>query len=236
MRIGSLTPRINGLAVGMGALGITADLTSVLTSYLNSFLNNLDFDIEQNTAATPAMVQQSLTSAVHDACASAQYNGATSCPDMTSAINSAVATYTSAYVSAKSAFDANVEAGLIATPLPVSSYNITPAGSNYQAQSAVDNSPPAQPYSPTQVRYSSQPANALDRVTPQTATILRAPVSNVLAPPQANQTPVSNAGSFTGTSTVSANPGVTTVPTPAIPTWALLGAAALGLFLMMKGK
>ncbi len=226
----------------MGSLGTTADLSSIINSYLNSFLNNLGFDIEQGRAASPATVQQALTSAVNDACASAQYNGATSCPDMTAAINSAVATYTSAYNKAQAEFQANVQAGLISTPLPVSSYSFPTQ--NYPAEVPVDNgtiltaTPIYAPEpTPTQVKYSSQLPNALDRVVPQSSTVTASPAGNVLSPPRTNQVQTSNTGQYTGTSTVSANPGTSqSTDESSIPTWALLGAAALGLFLMMKGR
>jgi hypothetical protein len=232
MRIGNVSPRINGLRLGIGAFS-SPDLSGQISSYLNSFMVGLASSMEHGTAATPDVVAETLTQAAKDSCAAV---APIPCDpsSVASQIASAVATYTAAYNSAKANLQANVAAGLIATPLPASAY-ITP------------DTPPA---SSSQVQYSSQPSNALDRVTPQTSSVRGpGPMANVLAPPT-TQAPVSstNAGSFTGTSTVAVAPGSTgggmteifrgsvSIGGFEIPNIALIGAAALGLFLMVKGK
>ena len=113
----------------------------------------------------------------------------------------------------------------------------------------------APPPATAQMQYSSQPANALDRVTPQTSSVRGpGPVSNALAPP-VNPVPVvnTNAGTFTGTQATAAPAGSTQQTAPVapsasffdqtvsigsvnIPTWVLIAGAGVGLFLMTKGK
>ena len=237
MRIGNVSPRINGLRLGY--LGATANVSGLVSSYFSSFMNTLQFDLEQGTAATPATVQETLTNAVKTACADNSYFDPTAvCPDMSSVIAADVAQYTTAYNNGKAALAANVAAGLIATPLPASSY-VAPA--------------PAPAPTTAQVQYSSQPSNALDRVTPQTSTVSRGPgpVSSALAPPTTPAPVLStNAGTFTGADatakpagSTSSGTGLATVtwllePTiiSGIPNWIILAGAGVGLFVMMKGK
>jgi len=215
MRIGNVTPRINGL-VSLGSLGAGPDLLGQVTMYFNSFMASLETNLEHGMAATPDVVAETLNQAVKDSCAAV---APTPCDpsSVSSQIASFVQQYTDAYNTAKAALAQNVQAGLVTVP---SSY-IPPAPS------------------PSQVQYSSQPANALDRVTPQTSTVYSAPATSVLTPP-VTQPPISgqNAGTFTGTQTTVTGPGVTSeAPTGfGIPTWALVGAAAFGIYLMVKGK
>ena len=198
MRIGLVTPRLNGI-VSLGGLG-GPDLLGQVTSYFNSFMNSLETNLEHGMAATPDVVAETLTQAVKDSCAAV---APTPCDPTSVApqIAAYIQQYTDAYNKARAALAQNVQAGLVTVP---SSY-VPPTPST------------------SQVQYSSQPMNALDRVTPQTATVTTPTPVNALSPPQA-PAPVSaqNAGTFTGTSTTATGPGpaVSVSGGFGIPTWA----------------
>lgn len=215
MRIGLTTPRLNGI-VSLGGLGAGPDLLGQVTMYFNSFMASLETNLEHGMAATPDVVAETLNQAVKDSCAAV---APTPCDptSVSSQIASFVQQYTNAYNTAKTALAQNVQAGLVTV---TSSY--------------------VPPPSTSQVQYSSQPANALDRVTPQTSQVTPAPVVSSLAPPQTTAPmPGQNAGTFTGTQTTITGPGVMPeAPTAGfgIPIWALVGAAAFGIYLMTKGK
>lgn len=231
MRIGNVTSRINGLSVGVGSLGYTTDLAGIVSSYANSFMYGIGPAVEQGTAVPPSVVLETLTSAVANACADAVPGSPCDPSSVQPQINQAVAAYAVALSAKQSTFAQQVAAGQVTIP----------GGSSYVQPPPPPPPPVAPPASSSQVQYSSQPSNALDRVTPQVSSVLPAPVSNALAPPT-TPAPVSatNAGSFTGTSTTSSGPGVLSGTVALggmnIPTWALLGVAALGLFMMVKGK
>ena len=224
MRIGIVSPRINGLSVsGLAGLGDT-DLAGQVSMYLNSFMVGLT----EPGAATPDVVRETLTQAAKDSCAAANsmIGSSKSCDptSVASQIDAAVATYTAAYNSAQANAPVNEQAVYAPVAAPVAVVTSTPVVNR-----------------PAQVQYSSQPPNALDRVTPQTSNV-RGPlmVSSALTPP-VTPAPMSgmNAGTFTATPTTTSGPGVLPATAPSgfnIPTWALLGAAALGIFFMVKGK
>jgi hypothetical protein len=248
MRIGNVTPRLNGIVSlgSLGNLGTAPDLLGQVTMYFNSFMASLQTNLEHGMASTPDVVAETLYQAVKDSCAAANSmissTGGCDPNSVSPQIASMVQQYTDAYNKASAALAQNVQAGLISVP---SSYI-----------------PPAPVVSPSQVQYSSQPPNALDRVTPQTSMVITPQVINALAPPQ---TPVPmtsiNAGTFTGTQATGTPAGQTqTDTTPSgqtqtdttsstsffdqavnlggmsIPTWVLLAGAGFGLFLMTKGK
>ncbi len=82
------------------------------------------------------------------------------------------------------------------------------------------------------------PNNALDRAAPTATNVTPSPAQNGLTPPQQKQ-PMSgqNDGSFTGSENVDKRPGdMVSIGGFDIPTWAILGAAVAGLYLVMKGK
>ena len=215
MRIGNVSPRINGI-VSLGSLGAGPDLLGQATMYFNSFMDDLAIG---GMAQPPDVVAETLTQAVKDSCAAANSMiGSTGNCDPSSVapqIAAMVQQYTDAY---------NKAGAAVST------------------------------VSPSQVQYSSQPTNALDRVTPQTSMISTPVPVNTLAPP-VTQAPVQsiNTGTFTGTQTTAAPAGSTQQTAPAatsasffdqtiaigslnIPTWVLLAGAGVGLFLMTKGK
>lgn len=208
MRIGLVIPRINGIGYQPGTTQAQID------SYTNSFIYGLPTDVEHGTAATPDVVAASLQSASSESC-----NNTGQCPDTSAQIAAAVARYTAAYNAAQANTQSQVESGQIGVP---ESYFTTNPGV----------------YSPLQ---NPNVPNALNTVVPQQTSVTPAPPSSTLKPP-APSTPVpgANAGTSTGTPALASGPGALTgtvnVGGIDIPTWALLGAAALGIFMMVKGK
>lgn len=230
MRIGLVSPRINGLSVAGIGNPPTPDLLGQAQMYLNAFTVGLT----EPGAATPDVVAETLTQAAKDACAAA-YPTPCDPNSISTQIASMVASYTAAYNAAQ-AGSSNSWPGNQSvqspgyTPAPVVAPTAAPVVTSVPQQTA-------------QVQYSSQPSNALDRVTPQSSIVTptRLPVGTTVLSPPTTQAPVVpvNQGTFTGTTTVTAAPG--TVPTTTddsiisgIPDWALLGAAVLGLFLLVK--
>lgn len=233
MRVGSITPRINGIPMSpirLGRLGFSPGTAQAqIDSYTNSFIYGLPSDVEHGTAATPDVVAASLISAARETCTDANQ-----CPDMSAQIAAAVDKYTAAYNAAQANTQAQVEQGQIAVPQDYFAANPN-VYSPYQNPGGLSPAP-AQP-------------NALNTVAPQQVNVQPVPKSNVLTPPTTSA-PVSNlnTGSFTGTSTVAVAPGSTgggmteafrssvSVGGLELPVWALLGAAALGVFMMVQGK
>ena len=228
MRIGLTSPRINGLPMGMGDAPHLADSVA---QFLASYMAGLSFAVEHGSATSPGNFASYLAAQIQGLCAG--YTTAECDPaSVSSQVASAITTYTAAYNLAQQQYANSVAAGRIV------SY-ATPA---------------VAPVSTAQVQYSSQPSNALDRVTPQRSVVLTAPVSSALAPPVAVAPVVSaNAGTFTSTGTTTTPAGATqtqnTTPSTSffdqtisigsvnIPTWVLLAGAGVGLFVMAgKGK
>jgi hypothetical protein len=241
MRIGLVTPRINGLSIAGLGNPAAPNLLGQAQMYFNSFMVGLT----EPGAATPDVVAETLTQAAQDACAAA---APTPCDasSIASQISSLVAQYTSAYNAAhgnSSLYwpgNQSVQSpGWVAPVAPPPVAPIVPASIPIVSKTA-------------QMQYSSQPSNALDRVTPQASNV-RGPtqVSNALTPPLTPAPVVStNAGSFTGTGTT-ANPAGGTQSGAAstsffdqtisigsvnVPTWLMVAGAGVGLLMMMKGK
>lgn len=232
MRLGYATPRINGLGITANPLQTTSD---AIDSTLNGFLVGLPSNVEKNQWVTPDQVRQSLVGIAHDMCNNVIPPTPPCDPSVfASKIDSAVAQYSSALSSQQATFASQVAAGLISVPSTYYTQNL------YQPGALIPTTPPPVA-SPSQVQYSSQPSNALDRVTPQTSNVQPVPLGNALTPPQSSA-PVSgtNAGTSTGTTDLTSRPGMLSSDVSLggfnIPVWALLGAAALGIFVMVKGK
>ena len=228
MRVGSITPRINGVPMSpmrLGRLGFAPGTAQAqIDSYTNSFIYGLPSDVEHGTAATPDVVAASLASAAQETCTDANL-----CPDLSAQIAAAVAKYTAAYDAAQKNTASMVSQGQISVPQDYFSANPT-VYSPYQNPGGTSWAPP-----------DLGTPNALNTAAPQPVNVQPVKPSNVLSPPQ-TPAPVSgtNAGTGTGTSTLASGPGVLSgsvaVGGLSIPTWALLGAAALGIFMMVKGK
>jgi len=124
MRLSDFTPRINGIvpaltvssAPGMSGLGAASyDLSGQINMYYNSFMSSLAWNVEHGMAATPDVVQHTLTQAALDSCAAvAPYP----CDPSTVAdlINTLVAQYTAAYNNQINTTQAQIQAGQIAVP------------------------------------------------------------------------------------------------------------------------
>ena len=212
MRIGTLTPRINGIPMRLGYAAGTAQ--GQIDSYANSFIYNLPSHVEQGSAIDPSVVAESLQSAARDTC-----NNTGQCPDTSAQIAAAVAEYTAALQAQQDKTQSQVEQGQIGV---TEDYFVT----NPTVYSPIQN-----PNVP----------NALNTAAPQPVVVTPPPPVNVLTPP-VTPAPVvgTNAGTGTGTPALVSGPGVLSgsvaVGGMEIPTWALLGAAALGIFMMVKGK
>ena len=139
MRLSDFAPRINGIVPaltvssapnlrGIGSLGdVIADQ---ITSYFNSFMGNLQWDLEHGMAATPAVVQETLTQAAIDSCAA---TAPTPCDPNSYAtlIARYVAQYNTAYATASIALQSQVQSGQISVP------------SSYVAPNALNTSAPS---------------------------------------------------------------------------------------------
>ncbi len=219
MRVGLVTPRLNGIPMrlSLGRIGYDPGTAQAqIDSYTNSFLYGLPSDTEHGTAATPDVVAQSLMSAASDTC-----KDSNQCPDLAAQIAASVAKYTAAYNAAQANTQAQVESGQIAVP------------SDYFAANPTVYSPYQNPNVP----------NALNTAAPQQTVVTTPAPTNALTPPSTTA-PVSgtNAGTGTGTTALTSGPGTINLSGTValgglnIPMWALLGAAALGIFAMVKGK
>lgn len=208
MRIGSLVPRINGIGYAPGTAQAQID------SYVNSFIYNLPSHVEQGSALDPSVIAQSLESAAQETC-----NNTGQCPDTSAQIAAAVAKYTEALNTQQATTQSQVEQGQIGVP---ADYFVTNPGV----------------YSPFQ---NPSVPNALNTAAPQPVVVTPPPPVNALTPPS-TPAPITgtNAGTSTGTSVLASKPGTlfgdVTIGGLDIPVWALLGAAALGIFAMVKGK
>lgn len=249
MRLGSVRPRINGLSLGVGSMYDEAvahyDIASELNLLLQSALADLGNGIENGTAPTPDQFKASITAQAVSLCSAAAFGLTTDrCAVPYAQIDSLTGQYASAYSSTLAAKIQSVAAGDICVPFSFVQNNgvsLSPrayAGCGYGGGTIA--APPV-PVQTSQVQYSSQPSNALDRVTPQTSSIIPPPQGNVLAPPQTPLVPTGqNAGSFTGTDTTANKPGMFSETVGIggfdIPMWALLGAGALAIFMIAGGK
>lgn len=219
MRIGLVTPRINGTPIfamrPSMRLGYAAGTPQgQIDSYVNSFIDNLPSHVEQGSAIDPSVVAESLATAARETC-----NNTGQCPDMSAQIAAAVASYTAALDAQQGKTQAQVEQGQIGVPT-----------SYFDANPTV--------YSPIQ---NPNVPNALNTAAPQPVVVTPPPPTNVLTPPS-TPAPVSgtNAGTGTGTTALTSGPGALSGSVSVggfdIPTWALLGAAAIGVLMMVKGK
>lgn len=232
MRIGITPPRINGVGIGDACpsgyvvYGPTGVCTETPEFRLQATLQQYLTAAQLGQYGTPPPSVDAMTSMLQGEMTNICNESFIPCSSAQGLVDNAVSQYAS-WLSTQQA------------PAPVVAPSVPPPPV-----------PQVSPPAPAQVQYSSQPANALDRVTPQASSVTPSLVTSVLAPPT-TPAPVSstNAGTF-GSTQATGSPAGSTNPAPStsffdqtisigsvnIPTWALLAGAGLGLFLMTKGK
>ena len=232
MRLSDFAPRLNGIVPaltvssapnlrGIGSLGdVIADQ---ITSYFNSFMGNLQWDLEHGMAATPAVVQETLTQAAVDSCAASNSMigspGTCDPNSYTGLIAGYVAQYNTAYATQVITTQAQVQSGEIAVP---SSY-VPPNALNTVAPTSVS------------VTTTQTGSNVL---TPPV------PMPPVTADQVANaQTQGGSTVLATGTGATNAAPSTTgimdwlTAPISTsipIPMWAVLAGGVVAVMVMAK--
>jgi hypothetical protein len=227
MRLSDFSPRLNGIVPALtvpglptGVHGLGAyDLTGQITTYFNSFMNGLQFAVEQGNAATPAVVQETLTSAAINACADVS---PTPCdPNSVSAlISSYVAQYTAAY-------------------------NSTVANTAYLIQSGQIVAPPT--YVPAPNVLNTVAPNTTGVTTNQAGGNVLAPpvVTTPVTSTQVvnNQTQGGSVALANGTSITNTGPATYSwswltdpIPFVGIPMWVALAGGAVVLLMVMKKK
>ena len=230
MRLSDFAPRINGIVPsltvssapslhGIGALGDAVG--DQITSYFNSFMGSLQWDLEHGMAATPDVVQETLTQAAKDSCAAtnSMIGSAGTCDpnSYASLILGYVAQYNTAYASQVISTQAQVQSGEIVVP------------SSYVPPNALNTVAPV----PVAVTTTQTGSNVLVAPAPAGSVVTAGQVAN--AQTQSGSTALANG---TGSSNVASSSGIMdwlTKPISAsipLPMWAVLAGGVVAVMVM----
>lgn len=216
MRIGYMTPRINGIS--MAGLG-DPTVAGIVSMDLSAYTVGIGSDMEHGLAISPDRFKAVLYDEVRAIC----MTWPRQCVDADAMIADAVAQYTVAYTREYNRVQTGIANGTIAFP-----YSYVPLA------------PPPNYVAPPNVNPGSNP-NALDTTAPQPVYVNPVQPGNVLNPPQPLPPVYStNAGSVTGNpgntingpSILDSISGDVDIAGFNVPLWALL-AGGVGLFFLM---